>query len=103
MLLWSGGERGQEELETPDEDLARISPIFHLERITAAVSVHHGAADGTVPLEWSLDLCQRLSDLDKAHECFTYPGQPHTFRGEGDRLFIQRNIALFDRYLKRDS
>jgi dipeptidyl aminopeptidase/acylaminoacyl peptidase len=100
ILIWSGGQRGQEELATPEEDLERISPIYHLERIRAAVSIHHGEVDGTVPLEWSVDLCQKLSDLDKAVECFTYPGQPHTFNGEGDQLFIQRTIEFFDRHLK---
>jgi dipeptidyl aminopeptidase/acylaminoacyl peptidase len=102
ILVWSGGERGQEELETSQEDLLRISPIHHLERVAAAVSVHHGEADATVPLEWSLDLCQRLQELEKAVECFTYPGQPHTFQGQGDQLFIQRVIAFFDRHLKHN-
>jgi dipeptidyl aminopeptidase/acylaminoacyl peptidase len=103
ILVWSGGERGQEELDTPEEDLQRISPIFHLARIAAAVSIHHGELDGTVPLEWSEDLCQRLQGMGKAVDCFTYPGQPHTFQGESDRLLIQRAIGLFDRYLKGES
>jgi dienelactone hydrolase len=50
ILYWSGGERGEEELATPDEDLARISPIYHLERIEAAVSIHHSDTDEVVPL-----------------------------------------------------
>jgi dienelactone hydrolase len=103
ILIWSGGQRGQEELNTPEEDLQRISPIYHLERIEAAVSVHHGEVDGTVPLEWSVDLCQQLEELGKAPECFTYPGQPHTFVGEGDQLFIQRIVAFFDRLLKTET
>jgi dipeptidyl aminopeptidase/acylaminoacyl peptidase len=101
ILEWSGGERGQVELETPPEDLERISPIYHLDRITAPVSIHHGDYDGTVPLAWSLDLCERLQALDKVVECFTYPGQPHTFQGEGDQLFIQRMVEFFDRYAGR--
>ncbi len=50
--------------------------------------------------EWSLDLCQRLNDLGKTVECFTYPGQPHTFSGVSEQLLIQRMIEFFDRYLK---
>jgi dipeptidyl aminopeptidase/acylaminoacyl peptidase len=99
ILAWSNGQHGQEELDTPEEDLQRISPITHLDRIVAAISIHHGELDGTVPPEWSVDLCQRLGDLGKAVECFAYPGQPHTFRGEGDQLFIQRIVAFFDRHL----
>jgi dipeptidyl aminopeptidase/acylaminoacyl peptidase len=103
ILIWTNGQRGQEELNTPEEDLERISPIFHLDRIESAISVHHGELDGTVPLEWSVDLCQRLDELGKTVECFTYPGQPHTFRGDSDQLFIQRIIAFFDRFLKNDT
>lgn len=97
ILEWSGGERGLEELNTPAEDLQRISPIYYLERISAAVSIHHGDNDGTVPLDWSLELCDQLQALNKIVECFTYPGQPHTFQNEGDQLFIQRVIDFFNR------
>jgi dipeptidyl aminopeptidase/acylaminoacyl peptidase len=96
---WSGGERGAEELATSEEDMRRIAPVYHLDRIEAAVSIHHSDADATVPLAWSLDLCERLQDLNKTVECFTYSGLPHTFRGEGDRLFMERYIDFFDRYL----
>ena len=102
ILYWTDGERGQEELDTPEEALRRISPIFHLERIQAAVSIHHSDADEVVPLEWSLDLCERLQALDKPVECFTYADLPHTFQGEGDQLFMQRVADFFDRYLKTE-
>jgi len=100
LRYWSGGTRGEEELAVSEADLERIAPLFHLERIQAAVSIHHSDADTTVPLEWSLDLCARLQALGKTVECFTYSGLPHTFRGEGDALFMERTLAFFDRYLK---
>lgn len=100
ILEWSGGERGDEELDTPEEALQRISPIFHLERIQAAVSVHHGEADDTVPPEWSAELCGRLEGLAKSVECFTYPDLAHVFWGEGDQLFTQRALDFFARYLR---
>jgi len=56
-----------------------------------------------VPPEWSAELCQRLEGLGKTVECFTYPGQPHTFQGEADQLFMRRVIEFFDRYLKGDA
>jgi len=100
VQIWSGGTRGAEELAVPEADLERIAPVYHLERIQAAVSIHHSDADATVPLAWSLDFCERLQTLGKDVECFTYSGLPHTFRGAGDTLFMERYIAFFDRYLK---
>jgi dipeptidyl aminopeptidase/acylaminoacyl peptidase len=96
---FSNGTRGQEELGAPDEAFLRISPIYYLDRIQAAVSIHHGESDVDVPPAWSLDLCQRLQALGKSVECFTYEGQPHTFHGDGDQLFIQRTIEFFKRWL----
>lgn len=96
ILEWSDGERGQQELDTPAADLERISPIYHLDRLVAPVSIHHGDRDGVVPLAWSVDLCDRLTKLNKPVECFIYEGQPHTFVGEGDQLFSQRLIAFFE-------
>ena len=100
VLYWSGGTRGQEEFDTLEDDLRRIAPVYNLERIQAAVSIHHSDADATVPLAWSLEMCERLEALGKTVECFTYQGLPHTFRGEGDLLFMQRYVDFFDRYLK---
>jgi dipeptidyl aminopeptidase/acylaminoacyl peptidase len=100
IYKWSGGTRGREEQNTPADALLRISPIYYLDRIRAAVSIHHGAADELVPPEWSADLCARLAALGKSVECYTYEGEPHTFWGDGDQLFIERTIAFFDRELK---
>ena len=100
FTYFSNGQRGQEELAAPAEVFQRISPIFFLDRIQAAVSIHHGQNDGEVPLTWSLDLCDRLLKLDKTVECFTYPGEPHTFYGDGDVLFVQRVIDFFNRQLR---
>lgn len=97
---WSGGQRVPAELSTPPDDLRRISPASYLNRITAAVSIHHGGNDEQVPIEWSLDLFARMRELGKQVECFTYPGEPHTMVGAGDVLFNQRALAFYDRYLK---
>jgi dipeptidyl aminopeptidase/acylaminoacyl peptidase len=45
FTYFSPGTRGQEELKAPAEVFQRISPIHYLERITAAVSIHHGKED----------------------------------------------------------
>jgi dipeptidyl aminopeptidase/acylaminoacyl peptidase len=97
---FSNGTRGLEELSAPEEAFLRISPINALDRIQAAVSIHHGEQDQDVPLAWSQDTCQRLEELGKTVECYTYEGQPHTFQGEGYDLFIQRVIAFFSERLR---
>jgi dipeptidyl aminopeptidase/acylaminoacyl peptidase len=98
---FSNGTRGIDELSTPDEAFQLISPINYLDRIQAAVSIHHGVNDVDVPLEWSQDLCQRLQELAKQVECFNYAGQKHTFSGEGDELFNVRVLQFYDRVLKQ--
>ena len=71
-LVWSGGARGRAELETSDEDLARISPGTYLGDVTAAISIHHSEADATVPVAWSEALHERLLALGKDVEYYAY-------------------------------
>ena len=89
-----GRRGGAPELATSEEDLQRISPIYHLERIQASLAVHHGENDGDVPPDWSRDLCEKLEAIEKPADCFTYPGQGHIFSGESDALFLQRVISF---------
>jgi uncharacterized protein len=97
---FSNGTRGQAELDFPTQALQLISPQYFFDRIQAAVSIHHGDDDPDVPPAWSKDTCLRLRDLGKSVECFTYPGEPHTFHGDGDQLFMQRTIDFFNRWLR---
>jgi dipeptidyl aminopeptidase/acylaminoacyl peptidase len=99
--VFSEGERGLEELNAPPEVFKRISPINYLDNVQAAVSIHHGRLDTEVPLEWSIDLCDRLTQIGKVVECYYYQDQPHTFRADGDLLFISRMVDFFDRFLSR--
>mgnify|MGYP001495099063 CR=1 FL=1 len=105
ILFFSGGQRGQwEEGEAPSPaDLARISPINFLDRINAAVSIHHGELDDQVPLAWSVELCALLEALHKRVECYTYPGAPHTFGGAADQLFIERTVDFLRRELATET
>lgn len=95
--FWCQGTCADFELATPKETLLDISPLYHLERINAAVSIHHSEDDDVVPPEWSNELCKSLLALNHDVECFTYSGVPHTFRGPADTLFTQRVIEFFNR------
>jgi dipeptidyl aminopeptidase/acylaminoacyl peptidase len=79
---------------------ARISPASYYQDITTPISIHHGDADQTVPPQLSVRLRDDLLALGKEVEYFTYPGQPHSFVGNGFNLLMQRTTAFFDRYLK---
>jgi uncharacterized protein len=93
---WSGGSSGQFEREATPAQLEAISPIYHLDRLQTAVAVHHSLADDTVPVEWSQDLCRRLEAMAHPVVCYFYEDLPHTFRGNGDLLFMERVAAFFD-------
>ena len=92
---WSSGARGTFELNAAPALLAAISPINYLDRIQAAVAIHHSDADDVVPLAWSEDLCSRLEILQKPVSCFTYHAVPHTFNGANDALFMRRVIDFY--------
>lgn len=100
---WTNSTRGRFELDAPPETLRAISPIYNLARVEAAVAVHHSYADDVVPAEWSEELCETLDGLSAAGEiphppeCFFYELQPHTFRGDGDALFMERVVEFFGR------
>ena len=95
IRAWGNAESGEFELDVDALTLAQISPIYHLERVTARLSIHHGDQDAVVPPAWSADLCERLRELGKTVTCFNYGGQPHNFTGASNQLLIERAIALF--------
>ena len=101
---WTNNNRGRFELDAPPETLRAISPLSNLGRVEAAVAVHHSYADDVVPVEWSEEVCDTLDglfaagEIPHAPECFFYELQPHTFRGGGDSLFIERTIDFLGRH-----
>jgi dipeptidyl aminopeptidase/acylaminoacyl peptidase len=100
IYQWSEQARGLEELNAPAEALNRISPMYFFQNITAAVSIHHGTADATVPLDWSVLTCDQLTSLGKNVQCIYYQDMPHTFYGAGDEEFIQNTVQFFNQNLK---
>ncbi len=98
IQAWTDGRLGDFELRASPDMLRAIGPIYHLNRIQAAISIHHAESDPVVPYAWSESLCQALLERSHPVECHTYWGQAHTFRGQVDALFIERMISFFDRY-----
>ena len=101
VLKWSDEASEYEEYEdAPEKVLEEISPYFYLDRIQAAVSIHHGTED-ILPPEWSEELCHVLKDAGKTVECFTYNQMPHTFYGKKDQLLINHSVRFFREHLER--
>lgn len=75
------------------------SPINYLD-FAPPMSIHHGEADTEVPIAFSEKLYAAMRAAGRPVEYFTYPGQEHTFQGEGWDLAMERVLAFFDRYLK---
>ena len=84
----------------PDEHpqaYERMSAIRYLNRARAALSIHHGTHDEQVPYPWSEKLRDAALAADLLVEHWSYPGGPHSFRGETWTLFMERVVAFFDR------
>jgi dienelactone hydrolase len=84
---------------SPDEApelYRRLSPLPYLEGVDAPVQIHWGTADETVPRAWPADLYEGLREAGKPAEFFEYPGQPHSFYGADNELYLQRTAEFFE-------
>jgi dipeptidyl aminopeptidase/acylaminoacyl peptidase len=77
----------------------RLSPLPYLNYVSAAVQIHWGTADETVPYKWPGDLRDGLRAAGKQVEYFEYEGQPHSFTGAANQLYLQRIAEFFGRHL----
>jgi len=88
---------------TPDqapELYERLSPLPYLSFVNAAVQIHWGTADQTVPYKWPGDLLAELQAAGKPVEYFEYPGQPHSFQGASNQLYLRRIAEFFADHLQ---
>ena len=84
----------------PASALAKMSPSNYLGEITVPISIHHGNLDDVIPIEWSRDLCRKLTDLGIEVQCVEYPDQQHTFQNDGDAEFMRNMLSFFDEVVK---
>lgn len=77
-----------------------ISANSYLGEISGPIQLHHGTGDSSVPHVNSEVLHQQMLDADQAAELFLYPGDDHNLSNNFS-LAMQRTIAFFDQYLKR--
>ena len=87
---------------TPEEapDLyQRLSPLPYLRYVQGPVMIHWGTADETVPRKWPQDLRDDLAQAGKEVTLYLYDGQPHSFRGAANDLYLRRTAEFFARYV----
>jgi acetyl esterase/lipase len=53
-----------------------------------------------VPYKWPGDLLAGLQAAGKQVEYFEYAGQPHSFTGASNQLYLQRIAEFFSRNLR---
>ncbi len=78
---------------------ASISPIDNVADISGPLQLHHGTADGDVPLEFSESLYQAMVAAGKDVEYFTYPDNDHNI-SQAFSSAMQRTVEFYDRFLK---
>ncbi len=86
----------------PDEapDLyRRLSPLPYVQYANMPIQIHWGTADETVPRKWPADLYASLQVAGKQVTWFEYPGQPHSFQGAGNQLYLERLVAFYRQWV----
>lgn len=81
-----------------------ISPIHHLNFVTAPVQIHYGEWDGEVlsgaPPEWSIKLFDAFVAAGKPAKLIEYEGQRHSFVNEAWYQFMDTVTKFFDENVK---
>jgi len=78
---------------------ASISPIDNVADISGPIQLHHGTADGDVPLAFSESLYQAMQNAGKEVEFYTYPDNDHNI-SQAFSTAMQRTVEFYDRFLK---
>ena len=87
--------------------LHQISPIYHLDLVTAPVEISYGTRDspalGGAPPAWSKKLYQAFKDAGRSAQLFAYEGEYHSFNGDAWLAFMDRTTQFFDQYVKNSN
>jgi uncharacterized protein len=76
-----------------------IDPTFFLADVTAPVQLDVGGSDEEVPVAFSESLRDKLTEIGKTVEFYSYPGSDHNI-SQGFNLAMERSLSFFDKYLK---
>lgn len=91
-----------EKYGTPEENpafWASISANSFLIDLSGPIQLHHGTADGDVPIEFSTMLKEQLDASGQPAELYTYEGDNHNLSVNFNTA-MARSVAFFDSVLK---
>jgi dipeptidyl aminopeptidase/acylaminoacyl peptidase len=75
--------------------LERLSPLRHIDRVSAPVLVVHGALDSNVPLNEGLQVVATLRALGRPVEYLELEGEGHEYRTRASRQLLMTCVADF--------
>ena len=91
--------RGLEQQIGAHRDLAAISPIRFVDKVTAPILLIHGKDDTVVLYDQSKDMAAALRRAGKAVEFVTLPGEDHWLSKGATRLsMLQSAVAFIEKY-----
>jgi dipeptidyl aminopeptidase/acylaminoacyl peptidase len=76
-----------------------ISANAYLQDLSGPVQLHHGTADTSVPLEFSILLNEQIQAAGGTVEYYEYPGDNHNLSNYFSSA-MQRSVEFFDRFVK---
>jgi dipeptidyl aminopeptidase/acylaminoacyl peptidase len=84
--------------------LKAVSPLYHLDLVTAPVQIDYGTKDGLTsagtPPEWSRKMYDGFIAAGKEAEIFAYEGEGHSFIGDPWFVFMARSAQFFDKHVR---
>lgn len=76
-------------------------PIHFIHEISSPIILHHGRGETAVPYQWSESLAAQLFRYGKTFELHAYETENHLFKAENRITAIARDIAFFEKALKK--
>jgi dienelactone hydrolase len=82
-----------------DYDVFHYTPTKYFHWIRAAIQLHQGEDDESVPKKWSDQLDTILNQNKIDHEYLVYPRENHNFNNGSWQLAVERSIEFFKNHL----
>ena len=74
-------------------------PLYHLDRLTTPVIMHHAIDDQGAAYDWSRSLAAELARLRKPYHFHTYVGDDHLLSGPAFDVAVRRDVAFFGSHM----